>query len=126
VDVSKFLNGGDEGEWYRIPGTKKARLRVKILKPKREDEIREECVSTDMVGGKVRSGFDKTKYNELCTREMVTGWEDLENEGESLPFSADTAVLLDQNWPEFRQVTDAVSRGASHATAYLVEVERGN
>lgn len=129
MDISKFLEGGSDSAWYKIPGQEdddKARVEVEPVKPKKKDAIRRSCTSTKLVGKRVTTNFDQVKYQEKLAREMVKGWKNINNKGVAFEYSSDNAVLLDANWPEFRELLDAVEDGADAADHLRVEAERGN
>ncbi len=129
MDISKFLEGGSDSAWYKIPGQDdddKARVEVEPVRPKRKDQIRRACTTTKLVGKRVSTNFDQAKYQEALAREMVKGWEEINNGGVPFEYSEDNAVLLDANWPEFRELLDAVDDGADAADHLRVEAERGN
>ena len=66
------------------------------------------------------------RLNELFIRECIVGWKNIEEDGESFPFSPENAILLDQHWPEFNALWNSVIEDLSTIAEEVQESELGN
>lgn len=101
VDIGQFLNGELEAKWYNIPGSSKARVQIRLLKPKRTRELTRICTQKGTRSGRARPYFDEDRYMDLLLDEAVVSWEAIEKDGEPLPVTRENKLLVDGVWPAF-------------------------
>lgn len=125
MDINKYLNGSDEGDWYKVSGSD-AEIRIKILKPKETDAMRDQCRMRVLQGRRSQETINEKKLNKLMLEKSVIDWRKLENAGEVLQCTPENKILLDENWQEFRDLWNNVVLGGDEAELLRVEEEVKN
>lgn len=126
MDITRIVSpNGDDGQWYRIPGTE-AQLKIRQIKPKRQREIIRECTRKFTRRRQLIEEVDNERANRLFLLESVVDWKAVEKDGTPLAVTNENKVLLDDNWPAFSDLWNNVLVREDELVASVEEAELGN
>ena len=103
MDVEKLLNGNDEGGWCPVPGTDDVEIKIRRLKPKEFDLIRQSSQSRKGFRTRGQGDMDDRMLKK-CLQEMVVEWKNIKHDKKPWPCTRENKILLDANWMPFRQL----------------------
>ena len=122
MDVTNLLNEDLEAKWYTV-GDSDVRVKIRPLKPSRQDEIERVCSR--------RGKTDVRKQFWMMLDEAVVDWENIfvqDANGEQVRYqcSQENKRALDANWPDFRLLWLGVLGRDVDALRAAEEEELGN
>lgn len=126
MDIGTLLNGGPEGVWHPIPGAEGARVKIRNVRPKRRRELVLACTKKYMRRSQVVAEIDDLRLSDMLLQECVIEWEGIEHGGEPFPVTPENKRLLDDNWPEFSNLWNAVIGDVNAIDEQMAEAELGN
>lgn len=125
MDIKEILSNGDDGKWYRIPDSN-ARLKIRSLTPKERRTVLRQCTSQRLIQNRWREETDWERLNSLMLDLVVVDWDEIQESGQKLPVTTENKTKLDENWPSFANLWNAVVARSSNMEDAVAEAELGN
>jgi hypothetical protein len=108
MNVGAYLAGAEIATWHPIPGTN-AEVKIRLLRPKRLRELQAQSRKKVYAGRRSEETSDSTLLHQFMLEELVADWKNVEQtDGTPLPCTPENKRLLDDNWPAFNRLWNAV------------------